>query len=106
MKVHEQDEWMIPIICYLKEKDNFLKTGMRHERYRLELLSSSLLMMSYIDEDTPSPIFDVLTRKRSTMYCERYTKESTVTMQKQGLWWEKHLEQVIIGQHYRRTYIT
>ena len=61
MKVHEQDEWMTPIICYLKEKDNFLKTGMRHERYRLELLSSSLLMMSYIDEDTPSHISDVLT---------------------------------------------
>ena len=62
-----------------------MKIGMRHERYRLELLSSSLLTMSYIDEDTPSPISDLLTRKRPTMYYERYTKESTVTMREQGL---------------------
>ena len=79
---------------------------MTHERYKSELLSSSLLTISYTDEDTPSPTSDVLTRKRPTMYYERYTKESTVTTQEQGLWREKHSEQVITSQCYKRTYIT
>ena len=71
---------------------------MKHERYRSELLALSLLMMSYIDEDTFSPISDVLTRKRPTMYLKRYMKEFAVTTQDQVLWWEKHSEKVIIGQ--------
>ena len=62
--------------------------------------------MPYTDEDTPTLISVVLTRKKPTMYFERYMKESTVTMQGQGLLQEKHLKQVTIGQHYRRMHIT
>ena len=53
--------------------------------------------MPYTDEDTPTLISVVLTRKKPTMYFERYMKESTVTMQGQGLLQEKHLKQVTIG---------
>ena len=79
---------------------------MKHKRYRSKLLASSLLTISYTDEDTPSLISDVLTRKIPTMYCEKYMKESTINTREQGLWQEKHLEQVITSQHYRRTHIT
>ena len=62
---------------------------MKHGRYRSELLA---LKIPYIDKDIPSLIFVVLTRKRPTMYFERYMKESTVTTREQGLSWEKHSE--------------
>ena len=76
---------------------------MKHRRYKSELLA---LKMPYTDEDTPSLIFIVITRKRPTMYFERYMKEFAITMREQGLLWEKHLKQVIIGQHYRRMHMT
>ena len=79
---------------------------MKHERYRSELLASSLLTMSYTDMDIPSPISNVLIRKSLTMNSKRYRKKSAVTTQEQGLWREKHLEQVIIGQRYRRMHMT
>ena len=40
------------------------------------------------------------------MYFERYIKEFVVTTREQALLWEKHLEQVIIGQHYKRMHMT
>ena len=79
---------------------------MKSKWYRTELLASSLLKIPYTDEDTPSLISVVLTRKRPTMYFERYIKEFVVTTREQGLLREKHLEQVIIGQHYKRMHMT
>ena len=58
---------------------------MKHRRYKSELLTLSLLMMPYIDMDTPSPISDMLTRKKPTMYFKRYKKEFTATTQEQDL---------------------
>ena len=79
---------------------------MKNRRYRIELLASLLLKIPYTDEDTLSLISVVLTRKRPTMYFKRYMKEFVVTTREQGLLREKHSEQVIIGQHYKRMHIT
>ena len=101
--------WLPSSVTWKKDnfqKDNFQKTGKKYRRYRSELLASSLLKIPYTDEDTPSFISIVLTRKRSIMYFKRYMKEFAVTMREQGLLREKHLEQVIIGQHYRRMHMT
>ena len=54
MKIQEQDKWMTPIIRYLKE-GQLQKIGIKHGRYKSELLASSLLMMPYTDKDIPSP---------------------------------------------------
>ena len=79
---------------------------MKNRRYRIELLTSLLLKIPYTDEDTLSLISVVLTRKRPTMYFKRYMKEFVVTTREQGLLREKHSEQVIIGQHFKRMHMT
>ena len=89
-----------------RKKDNSQKIVMKHESYKSEQLASSLLKMPYTDEDTPSPISDVLTGKRPTMYFERYTKEFVVTTQEQGMWRENDSEQVITSKHYGRMRMT
>ena len=45
----------------------------------------SLLTMSCTDRDTPFFISDVLTRKRPTMYFEKYTKEFVVTTREKDI---------------------
>ena len=79
---------------------------MKHERYISELLVSSLLTTPFIDKDTLSLISVVSTRKKPTTYFERYTKGSVATTQELALWQEKHLEQDIIGQSYKRMHMT
>ena len=106
MKIQEQDKWMTPIIRYLKECQLLEDKNETHKRYRSKLLASSLLMTPSTDEDTLSPISFVSTRKKQTTYSKRYTKGSEVTMQERDLWWEKHLEQDITGQCYKRMHMT
>ena len=85
MKVQEQDEWMTPIVSYLKE-GRLPKDRNEARKVQIRAAHLSLLTMSYTDKDIPSLIFDMLTRKMPIMYFKRYTKGFAVTTWEQGLW--------------------
>ena len=101
---NKRNGWLPSSVIW--KKDDFQKIGMKHRRYKSKLLTLSLLTMPSTDEDTLSPISVVLTRKKPTMYFERYMKGFEVTMQEQDLWREKHLVQDITGQRYKRMHMT